>query len=281
MYANNEIGTIQPIKEIAKEIRHYRKISKSSFLNGLAGVGDPEIRGPEKNYFSKFSGFPFFHTDAVQAANYLDLNVEKLGVDLMTISGSKIEGGGSVGVLYLRKGVPIAPIFGGGDQEMGLRPGTENWTGIVKFSKAFKRVSDMKEKESKRLTKLRDYFIDKLTHSIILQNYRIVLNGDMDLRLPNNVNVTIPKIPSDLLVLELSARGIYVSEKSACQSGDKKGSYVIEAIQDLSLRPPRTSGRVGVGSLRFSMGSKTTRADIDHTLKSLSEILQKLKKWYH
>jgi cysteine desulfurase len=242
MYANNEIGTIQPIREIVKGIRHYRK---------------------ERNRF-----LPVFHTDAVQAANYLDLKVEKLGVDLLSLSGSKIEGGGSVGVLYKRKGIPFSNIFGGGDQEFGLRPGTENVAGIVGFAKALKIAEKLKEKENKRLTKLRDYFIDKLISKTVF-DIGIKINGDLKNRLPNNINITIPKILSDLLVLELSARGIYVSEKSACYSGDKKGSYVIKALD-----PKRT------GSLRFSLGHKTSKADIDYTLKALSEILQKLKKWY-
>ncbi len=283
MYANNEIGTIQPIKEIAREIRHYRK-ERNRFLEAWERDGASTRNFLAKKYLCSknlfLSGLPIFHTDAVQAVNYLDLNVEKLGVDLLSLSGSKIEGAGRVGVLYKRKGVPLENIFGGGDQELGLRPGTENVPLIIGLAKALEIIEKIKEKENKRLTKLRDYFIDKLINSKILTNYRIVLNGDLQNRLPNNVNISIPKMPSDLLVLELSARGIYVSEKSACQSGDKKGSYVIEALHP-SLRPPRTLGRVGVGSLRFSMGRGTTKADIDYTLKALSEILQKLKKWYN
>ena len=252
MYANNEIGTIEPIKEIAKEIRHYKKINSSNY--------------------------PLFHTDAVQTTNYLDLNVEKLGVDLMTLSGSKIESGGPVGILYKKKSVQMLNIMGGGDQEMGLRPGTENSAGIIKFSKALKSISKIKEKENKRLLKLQDYFIDKLLNSKILKNYGIILNGDRIDRLPNNINITIPKIPSDLLVLELSARGIYVSEKSACKSGDKKGSYVIDAIRNAQNIPNKADFS---GSIRFSLGRQTTKKDIDYTLKSLTEILVKLKKWYN
>lgn len=242
MYANNEIGTIQPIREIAKEIRHFKKMGKSSF-------------------------FLLFHTDAVQAANYLDLNVEKLGVDLLSLSGSKIEGAGRVGVLYKRKSVPLANIFGGGGQEIGLRPGTENLPEILKFSTALKSVWKNKEKENKRLIKLRDYFIKKLN------NFSFVFNGDLQNRLPNNINVTFPKIPSDLLVIELSAKGIMASSKSACESSKAKGSYVIKAIH------PEISSEIG--GLRFSLGSKTTKKDIDCTIKALSEILRKLKKWYN
>jgi len=255
MYANNEIGTIQPIKEIAREIRHWKKTRAVSFP------------------------FPLLHTDAVQAVNYLDLNVEKLGVDLLSLSGSKIEGAGRVGVLYKKKSVKLSPIFGGGDQEMGLRPGTENLSEIIKFSKALKLAQDTREKEAKRISLLRDYFLASLLSSFRVLDTRKLsgvqhpeINGDLQNRLPNNLNVTFPNIPSDLLVIELSERGIMASAKSACQSGESGGSYVIKAI----CKKPDGE----LGGLRFSLGRQTTKKDIDYTVKSLSEILQKLKKWY-
>ncbi|MFA6353468.1 MAG: cysteine desulfurase family protein [Candidatus Paceibacterota bacterium] len=267
MYANNEIGTIQPIKEIAKEIRHYRKISKNLTL-------------------------PIFHTDAVQAVNYLDLSVEKLGVDLLSLSGSKIEEAGRVGVLYKKNTIKLEKIFGGGDQEMGLRPGTENLPEIISFSKALKLTQDMKEKETKRLTKLRDYFISEFRRIIFFsgspasqrQPFKkdnpasFIINGDLQNRLPNNVNITFYKIPSDLLVIELSVKGIMASSKSACESSNAEGSYVIKALRnEMGL-----SSEVGAGEggMRFSMGRKTTKKDIDYTVKALSQILTKLKKWY-
>ncbi len=268
MYANNEIGTIQPIREIAKEIRRYNKENKKNTKRKVferSGWGrDPEIRGSEKT-------LPFrvlFHTDAAQAVNYLDINVAKLGVDLLSISGSKIPDASGVGMLYVKKNTPISKIMWGGDQEMGLRPGTENVNDIVKFSKAFGLMRSLKYKETKRLTKLRDYFFK----SLIRTNKRIVVNGDRVNRLPNNVNITIPNIPSDLLVIELSARGIMTSSKSACKSGDGKASHVIRAINPNIKETD--------GSIRFSLGRETTKKDIDYTIKSLHEILQKLKKWY-
>ncbi|HEY4513313.1 MAG TPA: cysteine desulfurase family protein [Candidatus Paceibacterota bacterium] len=242
MYANNEIGTIQPIKEIAKAIRHYKKQNKRNNI--------------------------FFHTDAVQAVNYLDLKVEKLGVDMLTLSGSKIEGAGRVGVLYKKNSVSFVNIFGGGDQEQRLRPGTENLPEILKFSVALKSAQNIKEKETKRLTKLRNYFF----HSLIRANSRIVVNGDMENRLPNNVNITLPKIPSDLMVIELSAKGIMASSKSACESSKDGGSYVIKAL--------RPESDPEIGGLRFSLGGDTTKKDIDLAVKALYEILQKLEKWY-
>jgi cysteine desulfurase len=255
MYANNEIGTIQPIKEIAKEIRHYKKANSSKLIA---------------------TSYPIFHTDAVQAVNYLDLNVEKLGVDLLSLSGTKIEGAGRVGVLYKRRAMQLLNIFGGGDQEMGFRPGTENLSEIIKFSIALKKVCDIKEKEIKRLSKLRDYFIKKLlknTYNSAIAENKVIINGDLKNRLPNNINITFPKIPSDLLVIELSERGIMASSKSACKSSSGEGSYVIEAIHR------EADGEIG--GLRFSLGRDTTKSDIDYTIKALSKILQKLKKWYH
>ena len=249
MYANNEIGTIQPIKEIAKTVRYFRKSVKVK----------PSREG------LTFTGYPLFHTDAVQAANYLDLNVEKLGVDLLTLSGSKIPGAGRVGVLYKRKNTPLVNVFGGGDQEQGLRPGTENWPEILKFASALQAAQKIKNKEAKRLNKLRDYFITSLTS-------KFLINGDLENRLPNNISITFPNIPSDLLVLELSARGIMCSSKSACKSSRDEGSYVIAAL--------RPNADPEVGALRFSLGKDTTKKDIDHTIKALVQILQKLKKWY-
>jgi cysteine desulfurase len=300
MYANNEIGTIQPIKEIAKEIRYFKKHSEKqkSFFRS----SDPRVPLPARP-FKNLSVFPLLHTDAVQAPNYLNLNVEKLGVDLLSLSGSKIEGAGRIGVLYKRKNVVLMPIFWGGDQEIGLRPGTENLPEILKFSKALKLAQQNKEKESKRLIKLRDYFFHKLESQ--KQNFRaglagvgdpgnrgpekifvfdFLVNGDLKNRLSNNINITFPKIPSDLLVLELSAKGIMVSSKSACKSSQKEGSYVINAIRSAEARLPQNSGSPAsaeeIGGLRFSLGKKTTKADIDYTVKALSQILQKLKKWY-
>ncbi len=241
MYANNEIGTIQPITQIAKEIRHFNKKNRTKI---------------------------FFHTDATQAINYLPINVIKLGVDLMSFNGAKIYGPKGIGVLYVKKNTPIKKIMFGGDQEMGLRPGTENVAMAMGLAKALVMVERTKEKETKRLTILRDYLIKKLTLTT-----GIIINGDLGLRLPNNVNITFPKIPSDLLVIELSARGIMVSSKSACKSSDSRGSYVISAL--------RSNVSPEVGGLRFSLGNNTTKKDIDHAIKMLSEIIKKLEKWYN
>ncbi len=276
MYANNEIGTIQPLREIAKEIRHFKKI------NSTKG----EILSREDIAQS----YPFFHTDAVQAVNYLDLNVERLGVDLLTLSGTKIEGAGRVGILYKKSYVPISPVFGGGDQEMGLRPGTENLEAILKFRDAFLESDKIKNKEALRVCKLKDYFLTEL-HNIFSSDKAVIargtrknineakftINGSLENRLPNNVNITIPKIPSDLLVIELSARGIMASSKSACKSGDGKASYVIEAIRQSDSKKSSTEED---GSIRFSFGRDTTKEDISFILKALKDIFSKLERWY-
>lgn len=247
MYANNEIGTIQPVKEIVKEIRHYNKTNNTKI---------------------------YLHTDATQAINYLPINVEKLGVDLMSWNSAKIYGPKGVGALYVRRGTPISKIMFGGDQESGLRPGTENVSGAVAMAKAMTVAESIKEKELMRLTKLQDYFFIKLEGlSKTILGSSLVVNGDRVQRLPNNINITIPNIPSDLLVIELSARGVMASAKSACKSGDGKASYVIQAVS------PNTSETDG--SIRFSLGRETSKSDIDYTVKALSQILIKLKKWYN
>ncbi|MCX6753086.1 MAG: cysteine desulfurase family protein [Candidatus Nomurabacteria bacterium] len=267
MYANNEIGTIQPIKEIAKEIRHFNKTNNTKIL---------------------------FHTDATQAVNYLDMNVERLGVDIMSFNAGKIYGPKGIGALYIRRRTPIKKIIFGGDQENGIRAGTENLPAILAFAEALKITEKIKDKENKRLKKLQEYFVNKLLKNQnslgprvaalnqTLDNFnssKVKINGDLENRLPNNINITIPKIPSDLLVIELSARGVMVSAKSACKSGDEKASHVIQAIRESEQGESLLNKEVD-GSIRFSMGRETTKQDIDYTLKSLSQILSKLKKWY-
>lgn len=250
MYANNEIGTIQPITEIAKVIRHFRK--------------------------NKNTNFPFFHTDACQAMNYLPTeNIEKLGVDMLTFNSSKIYGPKGVGVLYKKRGVILEPLYRGGGQEFGLRSGTENLSDIVGIASALEETNRVKEKESMRLTKIRDYGIEKLLELSKTSGHEIILNGDKDNRLPNNINISISNISSELLVIELDAKGIEVSAKSACKSNEPDESYVITALRQAEGMPIKTTD----GSLRISLGRQTTKTDIDSLVSSLSAILEKYKKW--
>ena len=220
-----------------------------------------------------------FHTDATQAINYLEIRAEKLGVDLLSFNSAKIYGPKGMGVLYVKRGTSIEKIIFGGNQESDLRPGTENIVNVVGLVEALKITEKIKEKEIKRLTILRDYFFNKLLHSKVLTNIGMIINGDKDVRLPNNVNITIPNIPSDLLVIEFSARGIMASAKSACKTGDGKASHVIQAIRKEANLSHQN--KMEDGSLRFSLGRNTSKRDIDVTIKALFEIWNKLKKWYN
>src|SRR3989344_5523461 len=239
MYANNEIGTIEPIREIAKIVRVWRKQYNTSF--------------------------PYFHTDACQAANYLPLHVERLGVDLLTLNGSKIYGPKGMGALFIRRGVPLSPLIYGGGQERRLRPGTENVAGIVGLAEALGIAETMKEKESRRLTTLRDYFIK----SVFKKIPGVILNGDRSKRLPNNVNVSIPGVESDHLIIELDAHGVAASARSACKSMDEEGSHVIMAL-----------GRNTIGTesgIRFTLGRSTTKKDINYVIAMLPQLVKKIK----
>ena len=249
MYANNEIGTVQPIEEIAKEIRHFKKTHTSSY--------------------------PLFHTDACQAMNYLFTeNIEKLGVDLLSFNGSKIYGPKGVGVLFKKRSVTLAPLYAGGGQEFGLRSGTENVSAIVGIGHALLKAKRIKEKESARLVLLREYGIKKLRALSQESGYEIMVNGDEKNRLPNNINISITGISSELLVIELDAKGVLVSERSACASDNDTGSHVIAMLRHSSNDTKHSND-----SIRISMGRGTKKSDIDACIKALASILEKYKKW--
>ncbi|MFC1756587.1 cysteine desulfurase family protein [Patescibacteria group bacterium] len=239
MYANNEIGTIQPISRIAKIIRAHRK-----------------EHGVET---------PYFHTDAIQTPSFLDLNVAKLGIDLMSLNGSKIYGPKGVGCLYKKRGLKIEPILYGGGQESGLRPGTENIPAIVGFAEALEVAQKEREKESARLIELRNYFIENLSKTFPDSK----INGSLDARLPNNINISFHGVEGESIILYLDAKGIASSTGSACSSDSLEPSHVIKAIG-------RCHEHVH-GSVRFSLGKENTKEDIDYVLKVLPDIINKLK----
>ncbi|MDO8668059.1 MAG: cysteine desulfurase family protein [bacterium] len=243
MYANNEIGTIQPIKKIGGLIKKWKQKNN---------------RGPTEP--------PFFHTDACQAAGYLDLDVKKLGVDLMTLNGSKIYGPKGVGVLYVRRGISLEPLIFGGGQERGLRSGTENLAGIVGFAKALELAQKNRKKEISRLTILRDYFFKQILKNIP----KTFINGDLKNRLPNNVNVSILDIEGEAMLLYLDEAGVSASTGSACDSSRLEPSHVI-----LALGRPYEYAH---GSLRFTLGKQTTKKEIDYTVKELKRVTEKLRK---
>lgn len=251
MYANNEIGVIEPIAEIGKIIREYRREK----------TPEAGSRKPEANERT-----PFFHSDACQAAGALDMNVEKLGIDLLAFGGSKIYGPKGIGCLYSRRVTPLKPLMVGGGQERGFRSGTENVPAIVGLAKAFEIAQQEKDKENARLIELRDYFIKRLTAEIS----GAVLNGHPLIRLHNNVNISIPGIEGEAAVLFLDAKRIYVSTGSACSSTSLEPSHVVLALGK--------SREYAEGSLRFTLGRHTTKDDVDYVMKVLPAIIQKLRQ---
>lgn len=232
MYANNEIGTIQPIAKIGRACKKKQ--------------------------------IPF-HTDACQAAGALDLNVDKLHLDLMTINGGKIYGPKGVGMLYVRSGTAIKPIMFGGEQEKRIRPGTENVAGIVGLAEALRLAQKERESKNKRLIRLRDKLIKGIRDKIP----KVRLNGDDEIRLPNNVNMSILDIEGEALLLRLDMVGISASSGSACTSGSLDPSHVI-----LALGLPY---EIAHGSLRFTLGKETTDADIDYVIERLPKIVKDLR----
>jgi len=239
MYANNEIGTIQPIYEIGKIIQDYKLKTKNQKL--------------------------VFHTDACQAAGYLDLNVNNLGVDLMSVNASKIYGPKGVGFLYKRAGVKIKPQILGGGQEGRMRSGTEAIPLVVGMAEAFKIAQKEREEESGRLIPLRDYFISEILKRIP----KVVLNGHPANRLPNNINVSILDIEGEALILYLDAEGISISTGSACTSESLDPSHVI-----LALGKPYEFAH---SSMRFTLGRSTTKEDLDYVLEKLPKIVRWLR----
>lgn len=246
MYANNEIGTIQPIREIAKTIRHFKK-------------NKTHLGKKHKKQLSE--SYPVFHTDACQAAEYLEMNVLRLGVNLLSLSGSKIYGPRETGVLFKRRGTNLSSVFRGGNQEFGLRPGTENVLGALGVAEALELSRKNRQKEFKRIAALRDYFLKKLTK----ENPKAIINGSLSERLPNNVNISLPGIDNEELVIRLDALGVACSTKSACKSDDAEVSYVVKALG---------KNHYPESAIRFSLGRGTERKDLDRALQALKESLK-------
>lgn len=193
MFANNEIGTIQPIKEIA-EIAH-----KSNII---------------------------FHTDAVQAVGNVKIDVKELGVDMLSMSAHKFYGPKGVGALYVKKGVNFEKIQDGGHQERDKRAGTENVAGIVGLGKAIEIANNNLENYNCKLLKLRNYFIHEITNKFS----DVKINGDLNKRLPGNINISFPDIDGEELLLKLDKQNICASTGSACSSGSSEPSHVLMAI---------------------------------------------------
>jgi cysteine desulfurase len=235
MYANNEIGTINPIKEIAETCK----------LNHI-----------------------LFHTDAVQAAAYLPLDVQSLGVDMMSLGAHKFYGPKGVGALYVRKGTPLVSQLTGGGQEFNLRAGTQNVPYIVGFAEALRLTNEEREQRVTHVKPLRDRVIGAVLESI--PNSR--LTGHMEARLPHHASFVFEGVDGNLLLTLLDAAGFACSSGSACKTGNPEPSEVMNAIG--------LSREWGLGSLRVTLGLQTTLADVDaflHVLPGLVEKARKLK----
>lgn len=243
MYANNEIGTIQPVKEIGRAIDEWKREQDRTFTS-----------------------YPYFHVDACQAGNYLNLDVLRLKCHLMTINSSKVYGPKGVAALYKREGIKLDPITFGGGQERGLRSGTESIALAVAFAEALKESTEMKEKESERLTALRDYFFE----AIVKEIPDVTIYGDRKDRLPNNINIRIPGIPSDEMILRLDTKGFAVSHKSACASQETDGSYVVQALGATELE--------SLENVRITLGRDTKKSDLKALMAAIKEIKAKFSK---
>lgn len=228
MFANNEIGTIQPIAR----------------LKALMREVCPEA---------------LLHTDASQAPLFYALDVDELGVDLLTIDGQKMYGPKGVGALYVQSGVVLRPLFLGGKQEKKLRPGTENVPGIVGLGAAYVLAEKHRSEDVDRLIKLRDYFID----AVLMRIPGSVCNGSRKDRLPNNVNISFPNVEGEYLVLQLDSKGIACGTRSACFGAGGEGSPVVA-----TLDADRADSAV-----RFSLGRETTKEDVDYVLETLEGIV--------
>ena len=232
MMVNNEVGTIEPIKELAAIAKKH-------------GI--------------------LFHTDAVQALANVPIDVKDLGVDMISVSAHKIYGPKGIGALYIRKGLRISNYMHGGAQEMGRRAGTENLAGIVGFGKAAELAKINMEEHIAHCSQLRDYLIDRIIREIP----DTFVNGTMEHRHPGNANITFKYIEGESILLLLDYKGVSVSTGSACSSKSLEPSHVLTALG--------VPVEMVHGTVRFTVGDFTTKEDIDYTVESLNEIVEKLR----
>ena len=239
IYANNELGSINPIQEIGEAIKKYK---------------------------GKNSQFPLFHTDAVQAATYLDLNVDKLGVDLMSISAHKFNGPKGIGALYMKNGIPFEPLITGGGQERQKRSGTENIAFISGSAEAIRLAEEEKIKLNKKIMTLKN----KITDHMINKHKDIVINGHPAKSLPNIINLTIPDVRADDLISALDLEDICISNGSACTSNSLEPSHVLKSIgMDANL---------ALNTIRISLGRNNTESEIIHFLNIIDKIIERIRK---
>ena len=239
MYANNEIGVVNPIPEIAQVVKQRAADLSRTIL---------------------------FHTDAVQAAGYLDLDVRKLGVDLLSLSGHKFHGPKGTGVLFIRRGAPFLPFLLGGGQERERRSGTENIPGIVGLSVALETANSQREESSRHCAALRDRIVDQVLARV--RGSR--LNGHPTQRLPNNANFSFPGVEGEPILLGLDMAGVAASSGSACSSGSLEPSHVLLALGQ--------SAEVARGSLRLTLGKDNTDEQVDYLLDVLVDLVERLRQ---
>ena len=232
MHANNEVGTIEPIPELSKIARE----------NGV-----------------------YFHTDAVQSTGKIKIDVNSLGVDLLSLSAHKFYGPKGVGAIYIKRGVRLTPLAHGGHHEKARRAGTENVPGIVGLTKALEIANRDMEKQDKRLKNLSERFFEKIKEQIS----DVYLNGHPELRIPNTLNLSFKGVEGESIILSLDLKGIAVASGSACTSGTLEPSHVLSAMGV----PPD----LAQSSLRFSFGRSNTFDDIDYVVEVLPEIVSRLR----
>ena len=239
MYANNEIGVVNPIPEIAQVIRERAAELSRTIL---------------------------FHTDAVQAAGYLDLDVRRLGVDLLSLSGHKFHGPKGTGVLFIRRGAPFLPYLLGGGQERERRSGTENIPGIVGLSVALEAANARREDTGRHCAELRDRIVAEVLKRVPGSR----LNGHPTRRLPNNANFSFPGVEGEPILLGLDMAGIAASSGSACSSGSLEPSHVLLALGQ--------SAEVARGSLRLTLGKDNTGEQVDYLIDVLVGLVERLRE---
>ena len=239
MYGNNEIGTINPISEIAKSV---------------------------KKRAAELTRTIVFHTDAVQAAGYMSLDVAELGVDLLSLSGHKFHGPKGTGVLYIKRGIPYLPLIHGGGQERERRSGTENIPGIIGFSLALEAANAARENASAHCAGLRDLIVESVLERIPGSK----LNGHPTQRLPNNANFSFTGIEGEPILLGLDMAGIAASSGSACSSGSLEPSHVLLALGQ--------SAETARGSLRLTLGRDNTEEEVEYLMGVLVELVQRLRQ---
>ncbi len=241
MLANNEIGTIQPIRELAQVAHEH-------------GAGTSP------------KGGVLFHTDAVQAFAHMPVDVQDLGIDLLSVSAHKLHGPKGVGALYVRKGVKLTNFMDGGAQERGKRATTENVPGIVGFEKATELMRETLNEDMERERELRDHCIKRVLSEID----HCKLNGDWESRLVNNVNISFEFIEGEGMLLQMAGNGVCVSSGSACTSGSLDPSHVL-----LGIGLPH---EIAHGSMRLTLDRDTTKEDIDHACDCLVKVIGNLRQ---